>query len=185
MDKNTAYVRFFAGINPKTVNTLMQVIQEQLQQGVERFVLLLSSGGGSVFGGISAYNFLRGIPAEVITHNFGSIDSVAVILYCAGTKRLCVPNARFLLHGIGFDITQPTRFDEKLLDERMKGLKIDRDNISRIIAENCNKKIEDVENDVLTSIVLNSGEAIAYGLVHEIKSELFPKEANIINITDV
>lgn len=182
--KKTAYIRFFAGVNPKTVNTLIQVTEKQLGEGIERFVFLISSGGGQVFSGISGYNFLKGIPAEVITHNFGSIDSVAVVLFCAGANRLCVPHARFLLHGIGFDTPAATRFDEKLLDERLKGLRMDRENIARIIADNCGREVEDVDQDILTSIVLNSEKAITYGLVHEVRAELFPKGAEIIDITD-
>ena len=185
MNQKTAYIRFFADVNPKTVNTLIQKTEEKLKEGVERFVLLISSGGGQVFSGISGYNFLKGIPAEVITHNFGSIDSVAVVLFCAGTRRLCVPHARFLLHGIGMDITAPTRFDEKILDERIKSLRMDRQNIASIIADNCRKEIKEVDQDILTSIVLSADEAIKYGLVHEIKRDLFPKGAEILDITDV
>jgi len=184
VDKKTAYIRFFAGVNPKTVNTLIQVTEKQLGEGIERFVLLISSGGGQVFSGISGYNFLKGIPAEVITHNFGSIDSVAVVLFCAGAKRLCVPHARFLLHSVGFDVPAATRFDEKILDERIKGLRMDRENIARIIADNCGREVEEVDQDILTSIVLNSEKAITYGLVHEVKAELFPKGEEIIDITD-
>ncbi|HIH96391.1 MAG TPA: hypothetical protein HA348_02690 [Thermoplasmata archaeon] len=183
MDEETTYIRFFGEVNPKTVNTLMQAVEQKLKEKAERFVLLISSRGGNVFSGISGYNFLKGIPAEVVTHNFGSIASVAVVLFSAGTKRFCVPHARFLLHGIGFDITTPTRFDEKLLDERMKGLRTDRENIASIIADNCKKEIQKVDQDMLTSIVLNPEQAIDYGLVHEIKSDLFPKEAKIIDIT--
>lgn len=185
MDKKTTYIRFFANVSVKTVNTLTQKTEEKLKEGVERFILLMSSGGGNVFSGISAYNFLKGIPAEVITHNYGSIDSVAVVLFCAGTKRLCVPHARFLLHGIGFDVTAPCRFDEKILDERIKSLRMDRQNIASIIADNCGREIKEVDQDMLTSIVLSADEAIKYGLVHEIKRDLFPQGAEIIDITDV
>lgn len=185
MDKKTVYIRFFANVSPKTVDTLIQRVEEKLKEGIELFVLLISSGGGNVFSGISGYNFLKGIPAKVITHNFGSIDSVAVVLFCAGTKRLCVPHARFLLHGIGFNVTAPTRFDEKILDERIKSLRMDRQNIASIIADNCGKEIEKVDQDILTSIVLSADEAIKYGLVHEIKLDLFPEGVEILDITDV
>lgn len=58
-----------------------------------------------------------------------------VVLFSAGQERYCVPHARFLLHGVGFNVSQPTRFEEKHLDERREGLMIDRQNIARIIAE--------------------------------------------------
>jgi ATP-dependent Clp protease protease subunit len=184
MAKQTVYIRFFAGITPKTVNSLMQCVEQKLRGGAERFVILLSSVGGNVFGGISVYNFLKGIPGEVVTHNFGSVDSVAIVLFCAGSKRFCVPHARFLLHGIGLDVPAGARLDEKLLDEKMKSLQIDRENISRVIADNCGKKMEEVDKDMLTGTVLNPEQAENYGLVHEIKSPLFEQGAEVIDITD-
>ena len=146
-------------------------------------MLLISSPGGNVFAGLSGYNFLKGIPAEVVTHNFGSADSIATVIFCAGSTRFCVPHARFLLHGIGFDIANPTRFNEKILDERIKGLRIDRENISKVIADNTGKALADVERDILEGTVLNSEQARQYGLVHEIKTELFERGAEVVEIT--
>ena len=181
--KKTVYIKFFVRIDPNTIAKLTTLVQEKLREGVERFVLLISSPGGNVFAGLSGYNFLKGIPAEVITHNFGSADSIGTVLFCAGSRRFCVPHARFLLHGIGFDVTSPTRFNEKILDERMKSLRIDRENISRVIADNTGRALADVERDILEGTVLNSEQACKYGLAHEIKTELFERGAEVVEIT--
>ena len=178
----TVYIKFFTGVDVNTITTLTQLIQDQLKKRVDRFVLLISRPGGNVFAGLSGYNFLKGIPAEVVTHNFGSVDSIAAVLFCAGSQRLCVPHARFLLHGIGFDVNEKTRFDEKILDERLKGLKVDRENMSRVIADNTGKSLAEVERDILEGTVLNSRQALAYGLVHKIRAELFCKEANRVGL---
>lgn len=181
--KKTLYIKFFVGIDHNTITKLTTLVQEKLKEGVERFALLISSGGGNVFAGLSGYSFLKGIPAEIITHNFGSADSIATVLFCAGSRRYCVPHARFLLHGIVFDVKSPTRFNEKLLDERIKSLKVDRQNISRVIADNTGKDIVAVEKDILEGTVLDSEQALKYGLVHEIKSELFEKGGEVAEIT--
>jgi ATP-dependent Clp endopeptidase proteolytic subunit ClpP len=183
MAQQTAYIRYFGPIDDDRVKKLMATLEQKLKEGRDRFVILISSPGGSVFHGISAYNFLKGIPAELVTYNFGSVDSIAVCLFCAGTKRLCVPHARFLIHGIGFDVPAGARFDEKLLGERIANLKNERETICRIIADNTGKKLEDVEQDMFTGITLTSEQAKDYGLVHEIKPELFEKQAEVISIT--
>lgn len=182
-NKKTVYIKFFVSVDLNTIAKLTNTVQEKLKEGVERFILLISSPGGNVFAGVSGYNFLKGVPAEVITHNFGSADSIATVLFCAGSERFCVPHARFMLHGIGFDITTPTRFNEKILDERIKSLKVDRENISRVIADNTGRPLADVERDILEGTVLNSEQAKEYGLVHRIKTELFEKGAEVIEIT--
>lgn len=176
------YINFVGEVNLSTVNQLIQVVNEKLKQGANRFIVLISSGGGYVAPGISGYNFLKGIPAEVITHNYGSADSIAAVLFCAGSKRYCTPNGRFLFHGVGFNVPQGTRFEEKQLDEKMKDLRIDRENIAKIIAENCKKTKEQVEQDLFEVKALNPNEAKEYDLVHEIKTQLFPEGAEVINI---
>ena len=69
-DKVTIYIKFSSYIDTNSVEKMTQLVLEQLSQGVERFVFLMSSPGGQVIAGISAYNFLMGIPAEVTTHNY-------------------------------------------------------------------------------------------------------------------
>jgi ATP-dependent protease ClpP protease subunit len=87
-----------------------------------------------------------------------------------------------LLHGIGADINAGLRINEKWLDEQIKSVKADRENISKIISDNTKKTLTEVEKDILDGIVLNAQQAVEYGLVHEIKTELFGKGAEIIDI---
>ena len=105
-------IKFFAPVIDVTINALMDAINQKMKQGVNQFTILISSPGGSVFHGLSAYNYLKGLPVSVTTHNFGSVDSIGVVLFCGGSKRLSVPEARFLLHGVsaGFQNERPSKF---------------------------------------------------------------------------
>jgi len=182
MTQNTAYIKFFAGVDQASVNALMAAVEQKLAQGVNEIVLLLSSPGGSVFHGLSAYNFLKGIPARVVTHNFGSVDSMGVVLLCAGDRRLSVPHARFLLHGVQANFPQGTALEEKQLEERLKGLQIDIENIAGVIAATTGRSEKQVAKDMLNRTTLNPEQAVEYGLVHEIKEELLPAGADLLSI---
>lgn len=182
MPEKSVCIKFFTGVNETSIKSLMAVIEQKLREGVTRFILLISSPGGTVFHGLSAYNFLKGIPAEVITHNFGSVDSVATLLYCAGSKRLSVPHARFLLHGASAGFPEKTVLEEKQLEERLKGLKIDMENIAGVIAASTGKSESDITRDMRERTTLNPEEAVKYGLVHEIKEELIEKGVELITI---
>ena len=57
------------------------------------------------------------------------------------------------------------------------------EDVSKIIAKECKKKLEDVENDMLRGIILTPQEAIDYGLVTEIKDGLIPRGINFINVS--
>jgi ATP-dependent Clp protease protease subunit len=176
------YINFNLEINPQSTQALFKIIQEQLSKKIEKIYLLISSPGGNVDSGIAIYNFLKGLPIEVVTHNYGSCDSIAALVFCAGKKRYTVVNSRFLIHGIGLTV-QNQRFNEINLRETLDSLKNQRETISKIIAKECNKKVEDVEKDMLNGIVLNPDEAIKYGFVTEIINDLIPSGVNFINVT--
>jgi len=181
MPTKPVVIKFFAPVVDVTINALMNAIDQKMKQGVTQFIILISSPGGSVFHGLSAYNYLRGLPVTIVTHNFGSVDSIGVVLFCGGSKRLSVPQARFLLHGVSASF-QNERLEEKQLEERLKGLKIDLENIAKVIAANTGKTVEDVTHAMLERTTLNPEEARAWGLVHEIKSELFEAGSEVISI---
>ena len=178
----TFYIKFFAPVIPETVAALMQIVDGKLKQGAKKLGLLISTPGGDVFQGLSAYNYLKGIPLEIVTHNFGSADSIGVVLFCAGSKRLSVPHARFLLHGVQCNFHQPVSLEEKQLEERLKGLQIDMGNIARVIADTVKKDKQQVLDDMLNRTTLYPEQAVEYGLVHEIKSALFEAGAEVISI---
>jgi len=175
-------IRFFAPVIDATVNTLMSTIDQKMKQGAKEFIILISSPGGSVIHGLSAYNYLKGLPASIITHNFGSVDSIGVVIYCAGSKRLSVPQARFLFHGVNVQFRGEQNLEEKLLEERLNGLRMDMENIAKIIAANTGKDVKDITDAMIERTTLNPEEAQSWGLVHEIKSELFEEGSEVIAI---
>lgn len=181
MEKNTI-IKFFAPVIDTSINILMNTVDQKIKQGISRFTILISSPGGSVFHGLSAYNYLRGIPAEITTHNFGSVDSIGVVIFCAGKRRLSVPQARFLLHGVNIRFRQNENLEEKQIEERLKGLRIDIENIAKVISANTNKKIEEIISAMLERTALNPEQARSWGLVHEIVGDLYPAGSEVISI---
>ena len=181
MHTKPVVIKFFAPVIDVTINALMDAIDQKMKKGVTEFIILISSPGGSVLHGLSAYNYLKGLPVTITTHNFGSVDSIGVILFCGGSRRLSVPQARFLLHGVSAGF-QNERLEEKQLGERLKGLKIDLENIAKVIAANTGKTVQDVTDAMLERTTLNPDEAKAWGLVHEVKVELFEAGSEVISI---
>ncbi len=182
MPESTTYIRFFGNVNEITVPNLINIIQEKFNSGVRRFVILISSKGGSVFYGISAYNFLKGLPAEIITHNFGSVDSSAGVIYCAGTKRYSVPHARFLIHPVTWTYVGTTILPEDQMEENVKSLKLDMENIAKILAGTTGKTKDEILQVMKNRTNLSPEEAKTFGLVHEIKNELVEDGTNILRV---
>jgi ATP-dependent protease ClpP protease subunit len=176
------YVKFFAPVIQPTIAALMQATDQALAQGVKKLTLLISTPGGDVFHGLSAYNFLRGLPIEVDTHNFGSVDSIGVVLFCAGKRRFSVPHARFLIHPVSMNFQGPASFEEQQLQERLNSLRIDTENIARVIGDTVVKTKEDVVAAMHARTTLNPQQAVEWKLATEIKSALFPANIRLVSI---
>lgn len=174
-----AWIRFMAPVNQQSATALLKAIDQKITTGVKHLHLMISSPGGSVFHGLSIHNFLRGAPIQVSTYNFGSVDSIGVIIFCSGDKRICVPHARFLIHGVSMGVNANAHFDEKDFEEKLKGLRIDTRNIAKVISDTTGKDIDAVVKDMETRITLNPEEGLSYSLVHEIRKELFPAGADL------
>lgn len=178
------YIKFYAPVTPQTSIQLQRIVEQMLQQGLTNLHLLLSTPGGSVHDGISIYNFLKGIPIEVNTYNFGSVDSIGVVIFCAGQNRFSVPHARFLLHPVSMQVVGNQTFDEPSIAERLNALKSDQSNIAKVIACTINKPVEEVLNKIHARTSLEPEDAKILGLVTEIKSGLVPAGASLISIYD-
>lgn len=182
MANTSVAIRFMAAVDENSIKQLMQAVDQKLREGVNKFNILLSTPGGNVFHGLSAYNYLRGIPAKIITHNFGSVDSIGVVVFCAGSERRSVPNARFLLHGVSTGFNQNVNFEEKQIEERLKSLQIDLKNIGSVIATHSGKQEKDVYQAMVDRTTLDPEEARTWGLVQNIQEELVTQGQPIIAI---
>lgn len=173
LDKDL-YIRFMSPVTPFSTERLLTIIDTYLRQGIERIHLLINSPGGSVTHGLAIYNFLKGIPIEIITHNFGTVDSIGVILYCAGVKRFAVPQARFLLHPVLVNFLPNAQMDEHALKEVQNGLLTDQENIAKVIAATVAKPSEEIMKSIHSRTTLNSTTAEKFGLVQKIQDVLIP-----------
>ena len=92
-----------------------------------------------------------------------------------------MPQARFLLHGVSAGFRNE-RLEEPQLEERLKGLKIDIENIAKVMAENSDRTVDEIAKAMLERTTLNPQQAKSWGLVHDIKSELFQSGSEVISI---
>ena len=77
-------------INQQSVGRLIAEVTQRVGTGSRSLLLAMSTPGGEVYWGTTAYNFLRGVGIEVITHNVGQVDSIGGAVYVAGERRLSV-----------------------------------------------------------------------------------------------
>ncbi len=183
MPEQKIYIKYYALVDEPHIKALLNTIESKRREGINEFVILISCPGGNVFHGLSAYNFLKGLPVKIITHNFGSIISMGLVLFCAGEERYSVPHGTFLLHGVQSHFPKGAVLEEKQLEERLKALQLDTENIAGVVAANTGKSEEEILKAMHERTTLNPEEAQEFGLIQEIKEELFEEGSELIIIS--
>ena len=185
MDRNETnehYIRLLAPITPDTANALLQSIDNLLKMNVEKIHLLISSPGGDVSQGIAIHNYLKHLPIELSTYNIGIVDSIGVIIYCAGKNRFCDSRARFLIHNPKLNLQGPFQLDERQLSEFLKSLQNDKENIAGIISDTTGQDISQIMNLMGQPTTFTEMEAKAIGLVNGNAELVIPFGTNITTI---
>lgn len=185
MDKdksNEHYIRLLAPITPDTANALLQSIDNLLKMKVEKIHLLISSPGGDVSQGIAIHNYLMHLPIELSTYNIGIVDSIGVIIYCAGKNRFCDSRARFLIHNPKLNLQGTFQLDERQLSEFLKSLQNDKENIAGIISDTTGQDINQIMNLMGQPTTFTEKEAKDIGLVNGNSELVIPFGTNITTI---
>ena len=176
------YVSFSAEINPITTESLIAVMSDCINKNVQKVYLLLSTPGGRVMNGLNIYNFLCGVPFELTTHNIGNVDSIGNAIFLAGKIRYASPQATFMFHGVGFDLNQNLRFEEKNLSEMLDSILSDQKRIGAIICKHT--KISDNEMQELfrNAQTKDVSFAIDKGIINEIRDVQIPAGVPVISL---
>jgi len=167
----TVVIKFFVPIDFSSVNQLVQIVDAQIKNGARKITILLSSNGGDPSSAFTAYNYLRGVSAEITTFNVGNVDSAAATVYCAGHNRYALPGTRFLLHGNSSVIPGNTMMDAAALEANLQILKNLNEMTASVIANTTNKKQADIQNMLRGQTIFTPEEAKAFGLVQDVKTE--------------
>jgi len=178
----TVYVSFSAEISPHTTESLLAVMSNCANQGVQTVHLLISTPGGNVMNGLNIYNVLLGMPFELITHNVGNVDSIGNLVFLAGRKRYACPHSTFMFHGVGFDVNAQIRLEEKFLKERLGSILSDHKRIGSIIAERTKLDQKVVESLFTEAQTKDATFAAGAGIIHEIKDVQIPAGSQVISL---
>ena len=173
------YVIFTAEIMPNTTESLLQSLANLAAQGVPEVYLLLSTPGGNVADGIALYNFLRGVPFRLTIHNIGNVDSIGNAVFLAADHRIACPNTTFMFHGVGFD-SPATRYEEKILRERLEGILADQKRIGGIIVDRTSIPQDEVEGFFREAKTLTAELARERGIIHDIAEFNLPPNAPVV-----
>lgn len=177
------YINYFDGINDAKTKVLMAVCSEILvKHKPDCLYFLFSSNGGNVNAGITLYNFLKALPVEVVMHNTGSIDSIATVIFMAGSKRYAARHSTFLFHGIATQFEAKTSVDRTKFKEFLSALEQDENKIAGIIAGTTKLSEEEIRGLFLQGESKDLTFAMDKSVIQEIRDPSIPKDAVVISL---
>ena len=153
-------------INDNTSNAVVAQLLYLDSQNHEDISLYINSPGGSITAGMAIYDTMNFIKSEVSTICIGMAASMAAFLLSSGQKgkRLALPNSEVMIHQpLGGAEGQATEI--KIAAERILKLK---DKLNKLLSNNTNQPIEQIEQDTERDHFLSAKEAKNYGLIDKI-----------------
>lgn len=130
--------------------------------------LYINSPGGFVSAGLGIYDTIQYIKPDVATICIGQASSMGAFLLAGGKKgkRSALPNARIMIHQpLGGAEGQAS--DIKIQADEILYLK---QAINKILTDNTNKTLKQIEQDTDRNFFMNPEEAIKYGIIDKILS---------------
>ena len=155
------------GVDDKLArDVIAQLLMLEADDADKPITVIINSPGGSADSGFAMLDAMRFVKPPVRTIVMGMCASAAVMIHLAAEKknRFASPNARFLLH-------QPSmRTMGQASDLEIVSTEIDRirERYNRIVAEECGKTLEEVNDGVQRDFWLNAEEAVEYGLIDRV-----------------
>jgi len=143
--------------------------------------LYINSPGGSITAGMAILDTMNLVEPDIVTYCVGQAASMASVLLASGTKgkRYSLPYARILIHqphasGLGGQAAD--------IDIQAREILRMREVTNRILADATGQPIEKIERDVDRDYILESQQAVEYGLIDRVISRRdLPGRAPVYN----
>ncbi len=159
-------------VDKREVQETIKWINDEIYAKPVKFLrLMLASGGGEIGPGMKLYTYLKALPIEVETIAFGEVDVAATIVFLGGKKRVAVDGARFFFREGRYtvhDQTASVRHHEDVIAVFRREL----NEMTYIIAKETGNDTEVVAQMLRRSKIMQTDEALEFGLAHEILETL-------------
>lgn len=163
-------VIFLVGpVNDMSANLVVaQLLFLEAENPDKDIYLYINSPGGSVTAGMSIYDTMQFIKADVSTLCIGQAASMGAFLLAAGTKgkRYSLPNSRVMIH-------QPSGgFQGQSTDIAIQAKEIMylREKLNAILAQHTGKTAAEIDVDTERDNFMSAEQSVAYGLIDKVIS---------------
>ena len=156
-----------SAIDDEVANVVIaQLLFLEAEDPAKDIHLYVNSPGGSVTAGLAIYDTMQYVRPNVSTICLGQAASMGAWLLAAGQKgkRLALPNSRIMIHqpmgGISGQATD--------IDIHAREILKLRERMNEILADHCDRPVEEIARDTERDYHMSGEEALAYGLIDKV-----------------
>lgn len=148
---------------------IAQLLYLDHEDGKKDINLYINSPGGSVTAGLAIIDAMNFVKSDVSTICVGIAASMGALILSSGKKgkRFSLPNSEVMIH----QVMGGTEGQASDIAINAKHILRTKDTLNKILAQNTNKKIDQVEKDSDRDYWMTSDEAKKYGIVDDIISK--------------
>lgn len=165
-------VLIFGGINDKVARDVTGRLLALAGESDKPIDVYVNSPGGHVESGDTIHDMIRFVDSVAPVNMIGTgwVASAGALIFAAGHKerRFCLPNTRFLLHQPMGGVRGPATDIDIEAREIIKM----RERLNRLFARETGQTYEKIAKDTDRNYWMSAQEAIDYGLVTKIISQL-------------
>ena len=110
---------------------------------------------------------LTGLSCKLVTYNVSVVDSVGVVLFCAGKERYANPSTSFLFHDIRCGNISKLNGDQ--LEGVATSLRLDEEKVAKIIAGSTSLQFTEIISRFSREAPMSIDDALACKLIDEVK----------------
>jgi ATP-dependent Clp protease, protease subunit len=175
------YIVFTAEVQAIQIAKLRNALTAASNAGHDVY-LIISSGGGNVSEGLNMAAFMKTLPIQITTHNIGQTDSIANVIFAAGSKRYANTHASFMFHGVTMHYEKIDMIEAQLTEQAQQ-IKRLRESIAVAFATYTGISVTDSNALMLSgATILSATEALSKTIIHEIRDAAVPPGSQIVAI---
>jgi ATP-dependent Clp protease protease subunit len=171
------YIGFNAMFDRKSAEQLILVCGEAVRNEYEEINLCLGSGGGMLDDVYYVINILESFPVTLVTHNVSTVQSAANLVFLCGDRRFAVPGSTFFFHQTHFTPPPTQQINKAFMTERLKAIEDNDDRCTTFYLEKTGQPAEKVGEWCNSEILMTTDDALANGIIHEVRQLSMPPKA--------
>ena len=168
MNNTDITISFTGSVNEENVRTFINEIKNLNEKFPDStsLIIYISSPGGNVDIAVELFNFLKLLDCTVRTINISCVNSAAIIIFAAGTERICLPCSSFYVHSITKNLNG--NFTATDLFREAKEMTANTNKVATILAGVSNKNKSYWKRLMRKGCLLTSQKAQELGLINDI-----------------